>query len=49
MKNYITLYADDFDTDTWAGYCCAAGVPESATTITVKFTDDDVEYEEKEL
>ena len=46
MKNYITLYADEFNRDTWEGYCCAAGVPTSATSITVKFDESDVEYED---
>lgn len=46
MKNYITIYAEDFDTDVWASYCCAAGVPLSADSITIKFNDEDVEHTE---
>lgn len=46
MKNYITLYADEFDCDTWEGYCCAAGVPKSAVTITIQFDESDVDYED---
>ena len=49
MKNYITLYADEFDRDTWEGYCCAAGVPASATSITIGFDEHDVEYDESDL
>lgn len=48
MKNYIVIYAEDFDRDVWCNYCCAANVPESATSITITFTDDDVEYTEGE-
>ena len=42
--NYIKLYAEDFDTDVWEGYCRAAGVPTEATVITIKFNDKDVYY-----
>ncbi len=42
--NYIVIYADEYDTDVWEGYCCAAGVPLSATSITIKFNESDVEY-----
>lgn len=43
-KNYITIYADEFDADVWEGYCIAAGVPKSATQITISFDESDVEY-----
>ena len=44
--NYITLYADEHDTDAWKDYCRAAGVPTSATEITLWFKEEDVEYED---
>ena len=44
--NYITLYADEFPADIWEDYCRAAGVPKSATEITLWFKEEDVEYED---
>lgn len=40
--NYITIYADDFDTDVWEDYCHTANVPLDATYITIYFKDEDV-------
>lgn len=43
-ENYISIYAEDFDTDIWEEYCRIAGVPESAIKIKIRFDDKDVEY-----
>ena len=47
MKNYIKLYADDFDRDVWEDYCLATNVPTTAVSITIYFEDKDIEYEEE--
>lgn len=45
-KRYIILYADEFSSDVWEDYCRAAGVPASATEITIWFKEKDVEYKD---
>ena len=47
-KNYIVIYAEDFDRDVWEDYCLATNVPTSAISITIYFNDKDVEYIDEE-
>lgn len=44
--DYITLYADEHDTDVWEEYCKICGVPTSATYIEIHFDHNDCEYGE---
>lgn len=43
-SNYITLYADEFDIDTWREYCDICDVPYESNEITICFDDKDVDY-----
>lgn len=46
MKNYITIYADDFDRDVWEDYCTATNVPLTAQSITITFRDSQIIYKD---
>jgi len=46
VLDYITIYADEQNWDAWKDYCSACGVPRDATSITIKFKHEDVEYRE---
>lgn len=43
--NYITLYADETDTDVWEGYCENAEVSKDSTIIRIFFNPKNVEAE----
>ena len=43
--NYITLYADETDTDVWEGYCENAEVSKDSTQISIFFDPNNVEAE----
>ena len=44
MRTTIKLYADEFLKNAWEEYCDIAEVPYNATSITIKFETDEVEY-----
>lgn len=46
--DYIVLYADEHDRDTWKDYCSACGVPLSATSIKINFDSENCEFTEEE-
>lgn len=48
MRTTIKLYADEFSKSAWEEYCDIAKVPYDATSITIEFETDEVEYTEEE-
>ena len=46
--DYIILYADNCDRDTWKDYCYACGAPVSATSIKIYFDSKNCEFAEEE-
>ena len=44
-KNYIKIWAEDFDRDIWRDYCDACNVPYDSISIKIYFNDEDVEGE----
>lgn len=41
--NYIVLYADDFDNDTWEQYCNICNASYNSSYIKIEFNNEDVE------
>jgi hypothetical protein len=44
-KNFIKIWAQDFDQDVWEEYCDACNVPYDTTHIRIYFDDEDIEYD----